>query len=109
MGSKRVILGAMLLLGLCFCLPKSVHAADWVNIGFADKNIRAVMTDRTDRNHILVSLSNTTDGKYNYYTTDGGTTWTTFAPAGDYCDSFAQSPKIPTEIWAGCSDAVFAL
>lgn len=78
-----------------FLFPKITFAADWVNIGFADKNIKTVYVDAKNNQHILVSLASYLNNSYDYYTEDGGTTWAPMNMGGvmTQCNNFAINPK----------------
>jgi len=90
-------------------IPKSTLAADWVNIGFGDKNIKTVFVDPKNNQHILVSLVSYIDNSYNFYTENGGTTWQSSGMGGamTQCNNFAMNPKAANEIWAGCAVGLF--
>lgn len=65
-------------------LPKFTFAADWVNIGFSDKNIKTVYVDPKNSQHILISLASYVDNNYNFYTEDGGSTWAPISMGGAF-------------------------
>ena len=93
-----------------FFLPQNAFAAEWVSIGFADRNIQTTTVDPSDNQHILVSLGTILDGSYNYYTEDGGSTWLPILfsnGAITNCNNFVINSTLESEVWAGCATGVY--
>lgn len=90
-------------------MPKISFAAGWVNIGFADQNVKTVTVDPKNNQHILVSLTSQLNSNYNYFTENGGSTWLpiSFGGPNTNCNNFAINSKQTSEVWVGCSVGVF--
>lgn len=99
----------LLFVSLFIFIPKMTFAAGWTNIGFADKNVKTVYVDPKNNLHILVSLAVIQDNSYNFYTENGGSTWTPVNMGGAVtpCNNFTINPRSTNEVWAGCNVGLF--
>lgn len=89
-------------------LPKFTFAADWVNVGFADKTIQATFVNPKNKEKILVGVAGGASNDRNYITENGGQTWTPVSMgAVTNCNQFVMNPKLDTEYWAACSNGLY--
>ncbi len=98
--------GLTVIVSLFLYLPQKTFAAEWVSMGFEDTQVRSYVVDRYDKQHIVVNLSSTKNGFYNYYTKDGGDTWQPIQGANSICDTAIQNRGNKLEFWLGCMDGL---
>jgi len=99
----------MIVVGAFILVPKVSFAADWVNIGYPNNNIKTVFVNPKNNQNIIISLTSYIDNNYDYYSEDGGSTWSPVGMGGAMtpCNNFAINPKNVKELWAGCSVGLY--